>query len=229
MTSWTTARAGAARGPRRASAGRTGSRGAGRCLTSAWVLLAVTSMACGGPDRREAADSAAAGDSTGFTDALPSSACAAAPIEAEGVGVVRLGASVAAIGCPARDTSWSLEGMPERGRVVSLGNARVLAVTTGDSAVSRVIVSDPVLRTAAGVGVGSTVGELRRAYGDLCAFPGEVGGIVTVFPNFAGVSFAIDAPLPSGGSVESLPLADSARVRQVLVHGATVRCRPRVP
>ena len=226
MMGWTKARGGAPRAPRRAEASHPGSRGTGRrCLTSALVLLA----ACGGGDRRAAGDSTAGGDTAAFDDAPPPSACAAAPIGSDGVGVVRLGAALGALACPSRDTSWSLEGMQERGRVVTLGNAQVLAVTGGDSIVSRVIVTDPSLRTAAGVGVGSTVGELRRAYGDPCAFPGEIGGIVAVFPNFAGVSFATDAPLPAGGSVERLPLADSARVRQVLVHGATVRCRPQAP
>ena len=229
MTEMVKAGARLARRLRRDRVAQPGSRSAmHRCLASLLVMLA----ACGG---REAADVDTSSTATGADSAnVPAAsvgsgtaACPTSAIESNGVGVVRLGAGIGEIGaCPTRDTTWSLEGMQERGRIVTIGNGRVLAVTGSDTVVSRVIIADPAWRTAAGAGVGSTVAELERAYGDYCAFPAEIGGIVAIFPNFTGVSFVTDAMLPPSGPVEALALPRDARVTQVLVHGSTVRCVP---
>ena len=217
-----------ARTLRPAGATHPGSRRATlRCLTSTLLLLA----ACGG---REGADTDSARAADRDTAGSPATAavagtpgCPASPIESNGIGVVRLGAGVGALeACPTRDTTWSLEGMQERGRIVTIGSGRVLAVTGTDTVVTRVIITDRAWRTAAAMGVGSTVAELEGAYGDYCAFPAEIGGIVAIFPNLPGISFVTDAMLSPSGSVESLTLPADARVTQVLVHGSTVRCVP---
>lgn len=114
----------------------------------------------------------------------------------------------------ARDTSWTQEGMTERGILVPLGSGgRALAVLAGDS-VARIEVRDSVLRTREGLGVGSTLGELRAAYGAACAGMGE-GVVVVWFAAAPGASFALDMPPASAApgmmdDPELLP--DSARV-----------------
>ncbi|HUG39474.1 MAG TPA: GlsB/YeaQ/YmgE family stress response membrane protein [Longimicrobiales bacterium] len=114
------------------------------------------------------------------------------------IGPVRLGMTVAALrqAVPsARDTTWSQEGMPERGAWVPLANGgRTLAVLSGDS-VLRLEVREPAFRTQEGLGVGSSLEELRSAYGAACAGVGE-GTVVVWFASAPGISFALDTPIP---------------------------------
>lgn len=138
-----------------------------------------------------ALDSAARGDS------VPGSRTEAA-VEPDGIGPVRLGMTRAALleaASGARDTTWSQEGTQERGLVVPFaGSGRAVAVLAGDT-VARIVVRDPTLRAHDRVGVGSTLQELRAAYGRPCAAVGE-GEVVVWFSSAPGISFALDAAVP---------------------------------
>lgn len=135
-------------------------------------------------------------DSTAAVDSVAGGGEAA--VEPDGIGPVRLGMTRAAIvnAIPgARDTSWQQEGTTERGLTVPFeGSGRAVVVLAGDTA-SRIEVRDPGIRAHERVGVGSTLEELRAAYGRACAAVGE-GEVVVWFSSAPGLSFALDAPLP---------------------------------
>lgn len=171
-------------------------------------------------------------------DSVPATGCdaiATGRITSKGVGPLALGQriAVARTSCALRDTGIVLsEGMRERAHVVP--GAPVIALSTGtrDTSVIRVIVRGDGPRTAAGIGVGSPVRELRVAYDSACVMQGE-GRSVVVTPSLAGVSFAIDRPRPPsitrGAMRSSANLApwDSAHVSEIWVHGnIVVGCRP---
>ncbi len=140
-------------------------------------------------------DSAAVADSTAIVQ--DTAAAAAAPRDR--LGPARLGMPVAELrrGAPgARDTAWTREGTAERGVVVPLGGGgRAVALLSGDS-VARIEVRDPGARTREGLGVGSTIAELRSAYGPACA--DVVDDVVVVwFPRAPGLGFALDVRPPA--------------------------------
>jgi hypothetical protein len=131
-------------------------------------------------------------------DASSATTAAAAGEGRDRIGPVRLGMSSAALrqAVPAaRDTTWSQEGMPQRGAWVALdGGGRMLAALSGDS-VSRIEVRDPAARNPEGLGVGTRLEELRSAYGAACADIGD-GNVVVWFAGAPGASFALDTAPP---------------------------------
>jgi hypothetical protein len=137
------------------------------------------------------------------------------------VGPVRVGGRLADVpaACAVRDTSYTLgEGLTEHGWVVELpGGGTVVAETAGesrDSSVTRVFVNTDRARTEGGVGVGSSVGELRRAHGATCSAAGE-GTVVVGARALNGVTFVTDVK----PGTEEVP--DGARIRRVIVIDAS--------
>lgn len=170
-----------------------------------------------------------------LSDTLPGNSARRASEEKQGeardqLGPVRLGMAAAALrqAVPrARDTTWTAEGIPERGIVVPIdGGGRAIVLLAGDTVV-RIMVPDSVPRTQEGLGVGSTLAQLRGAYGRACAGVGE-GNLVVWFPGTPGISFALDArPESSGGQVrydseQGLPA--SARVTRWWLRRGADRC-----
>jgi hypothetical protein len=127
--------------------------------------------------------------------------------------------------CPeARDTSWQQEGTTERGMTVRLAGRPVTLVLSRDR-VQRIVVDTAGIRTGVGVGVGSTLADLRGRYGRACAGAGE-GRVAVWFPAAPGVSFGLDSTtaVPAAGWLDPAALPDSAKVDRMWVRQGTDDC-----
>ena len=131
-----------------------------------------------------------------------------------GVGALRINAPADAIraACDVLgDTTLPLgrEGMPERRMTVILGSVLTTS-TIADGRVWRIEIASPRFRTRDSLGVGTTVGELRRRGARIIA-----SGIASyaLLDGHCGLSFQLpEAAVPSA-------IADSARVSRILVTG----------
>jgi hypothetical protein len=148
-----------------------------------------------------------------------------------GLGPVRVGMPEAALrsACPeARDTSWTEEGTKETGLVVLPGGRRVLAVTGGGT-VRRIVIDDATVKTAAGLGAGAAVAELRESYGRMCA--GRSDRWVAVwFPNAPGISFGLDSVATKGwppARIHPDSIPDDTRVAALWVRQGSDDCPAR--
>lgn len=195
------------------------------------ALVCVAGAAC----EREGTNGAS-GQRTGDTSAARADACApngrVPAVTSGGIGVARIGMSVSEVSqsCPTRDTTFSLgEGIQEQGAVIEFAGRRVLALTTGGTTIQRLIVADSSFRTERGLGVGSTVGQLREAYGRLCGAVGE-GTVAVWLAGLPNVSFGLDtrlSDLPASGSrISDDPSAipDAARVTSLWIISEGVAC-----
>lgn len=172
---------------------------------------------------------------TAATASRPDDACApngrVPVLTSSGIGVARIGASVREVGqtCTTRDTTFTLgEGLQETGAVVEFAGHRVLTIVANGS-ITRVIVADSAFRTERGLGVGSTVGQVREAYGRLCGAVGE-GTVAVWLAGLPNVSFGLDtrlSSLPGSGSRLSddpSVIPDTARVTSLWVIPEGVPC-----
>ncbi|HUF28537.1 MAG TPA: hypothetical protein VMM18_16280 [Gemmatimonadaceae bacterium] len=197
-----------------------------RSTTAALALTTLAlALAC---NRGGEGDGAA---TPGQTAAADTNACVTGmpTITAGGVGPVRLGATLADVAtrCEVRDTSFTLgEGLEENGRVVALDGSTVVVLTDAAGRVTRIIVEDPSLRTERGLGVGSTVGELRRQHGQVCGDVAE--GILVVSSASVGpITFATDADVRvarRGASINADAIPESARITSLWVHEGRALC-----
>jgi hypothetical protein len=202
-----------------------------RLTTFAATLVCAVSVAC----EREGANGASE-QRADDTTAARADACApngrVPRVMSGGIGVARIGMTIAEVrqSCPTRDTTFSLgEGMQEQGAVIDFAGHRVLALTTGGNTIQRLIVADSSFRTERGLGVGSTVGQLREAYGRLCGAAGE-GTVAVWLAGLPNVSFGLDtrlSELPASGSRLSddpSVIPDTARVTSLWIISEGVAC-----
>ncbi|HJU91088.1 MAG TPA: hypothetical protein VJ672_17005 [Gemmatimonadaceae bacterium] len=147
------------------------------------------------------------------------------PLSPGGVGIAQLGVKVSILArlCRVTDTSYmAVEGVRERAHVVHFGDHRVIAVSTGtrDTSIVRVLVYDSAFTTPQGIGVGSTIGEMRSFYPVLAYASGE-GHYVVSIPSLPGISFAYDAagfPAdPSRALVRQPAVMDRARIESLWI------------
>ena len=148
-------------------------------------------------------------------------------VTAGGIGPVRLGERPSSIAerCPVRDTTLSMEGTAEAAVLVRVAGGSVVALTGKDSTITRIIVSDTAYRTERGVGVGSTVGDLRLGHGRICATTGE-GEIVVAAAQMPGVSFATSAPAGSIAGIEddASVVPDTTRITRLWIYDGQSLC-----
>lgn len=127
--------------------------------------------------------------------------------------------------CPeARDTTWpDEEGTTERGMAVRLAGNPVIVVLKGQT-VERIQVDTAGLKTGTGVGVGSTLGDLRGRYGRICAGLDEER-VAVWFPAAPGISFGLDstAVAPAAG-LDPDALPETARVERMWVRQGSDDC-----
>lgn len=205
--------------------------GNGRLITLAGALACLAS-AC-----QRDADTDTAGQRSTDTARGGAVADACAPngqvpaVTSGGIGVARLGAPVRDVGqsCTTRDTTFSLgEGIQEQGAVIEFAGHRVLALVE-NGAISRLIVADSAFRTERGLGVGSSVAELRQAYGRLCGAVGE-GTVAVWLAGLPNVSFGLDTRLSDLGSASTRVsddpsvIPDTARVTSLWIITEGVAC-----
>lgn len=144
-----------------------------------------------------------------------------------GIGAVRLGVDAAVVNAECwvwRDTvRTDAEGLPQRVLRVRLGPSALDAEVV-DARVWRISISDSLLRTSDGLGVGSLLSELL-AMPEATGRRGEGATYVRV-PTYCGLSFQLDSvsarELRGGATLNPAALqrvAEVARVVRVLVTG----------
>lgn len=153
------------------------------------------------------------------------------------IGPAQIGMSLADLNklCAVRDSALREdEGQPSNGRAISVGEGSapiLLFVDEAKQAIRTVTSSDPFFRTTGGVGVGATVGELRKSHGRLCGDLGPTGTDVWA-ASLPGVVFGTTAyppKMPGGGSGlkrDARAVPDSSQITTVAV-SATPRPCPR--
>ena len=156
-------------------------------------------------------------------------------ITSKGIGPAQLGVSLDSLNklCTVRDSALREdEGQPANGKAISVGEGSapiLLFLDQSKQTVRAVTTSDPFFRTTTGVGVGSTVVDLRSNPTHMCGNLGPAGIEVwtTSFPGVVFGTTAYPPKMPKGGSglkrgAGAVP--DSAQITYASVSTAKREC-----
>ncbi|HWE42913.1 MAG TPA: hypothetical protein VG432_10425 [Gemmatimonadaceae bacterium] len=206
-------------------------------LSALLSILAVMACFSGHDSKRDAAGHPRDTGRAARTAEQQGCATSPTPITAQGIGPVRIGGKISAVStaCETRDSAITLgEGIPERAHSIDVGGGHVIALSAGsaDTSVTRIIVRDSVFATAKGIRVGSTVGALRAAHGEVCGAAGE-GNVVAFAPGIPGVSFetSVSPAELRGGSAaverDASVIPDAATISGIWITGQPAPCLQR--
>jgi cytochrome c5 len=182
------------------------------------------------PVATDPAAGAAAGVATGgaTSPSRPKSSCGDEVLTDEGIGELRIGTTVESVKqkCNVlRDTTaLGAEAMPARKLTVALSRDAVEAEIV-NGRVWRIAVDSPRLRTADGLGVGTSIGRLRQLK-EARLMTGE-GQLFVASPEHCGMSFKLanvgpDALRGSTGRAGLARLPDTAVASEVLIFGCSL-------
>lgn len=192
------------------------------------VFCLLTAAGCS-----DAADTTRDGDSAARREVTerdrsndPALSCgitATTPLTPAGIGELRVGMSVAQARARCRvlkDSVGEAEGMAMPLLIVDLGSDTILAEPANDQ-IFRLRIDGPAFRTAEGLGVGSTIAELRAA-GTAIVAMGE--GTFIMLREKCGLSFQLGELATVGGAtvgpdMSAADFAPGNRVARVLVYG----------
>ncbi|HEU4827570.1 MAG TPA: hypothetical protein VFT04_00100 [Gemmatimonadales bacterium] len=145
-------------------------------------------------------------------------------VEGDGIGCLRIGASLAGLPAECRiltdRTIPGPEGMPERRVEILVGSDTVPVTVVGDS-LWRAELTAPGLRTADGLAVGSSASELLARPGSRVI--GGEGRLFVTLADHCGMSFELGGVprevlgLPPEAAAERIP--PGTRVSRILVFG----------
>jgi len=156
-------------------------------------------------------------------------------VSARGIGPAQLGMPVGDLKklCAVRDSALRAdEGQPAKSYVISVGDEHASILIFADDAaeIRHASSLDSMFRTSAGVGVGSTVGDVRRGHGKVCGGLGPTG--IEVWPaSLPGILLGTTAyppKMPGGGTGlarNASTVPDSAHITTIAVSTTARSCQ----
>ncbi|MEO5579150.1 MAG: hypothetical protein ABIR58_00715 [Gemmatimonadaceae bacterium] len=154
-------------------------------------------------------------------------------ISINGIGPAQLNTSIESLKklSAVRDTALRAdEGRPATAYVVSVGGtASVLIFVDEAKAIRQVTTSDALFRSSGGIGVGSTIAQLKQAHGRLCGGLGATG--IEVWPaalkNVVYGTTAYPPKMPGSGTGlarDASAVPDTAHVTVATISSTPRKC-----
>lgn len=202
-------------------------------------IASVLTAACdrGKSTQNEADSTAARTDSTAATpdSTAVRAACVGTAVTSQAIGPAGLGMRLEDLRklCPVRDSALRAgEGQPANGYAISVGADAaplLLLIDEANQRVRQIGTADRHFRSGNGVGVGSTVAELRGSGGRLCGGLGPTG-IEIWTSSLPGAVFGTTAYPPAmprsgtGLTKDASAVPDSAHITTVSISKRAPRC-----